>query len=65
VSELKGFQRITLEPGKSQDVEFILPTDALAFHNRDMRLVTAASRVYRVWVSGDSAGGQPVEFEIE
>lgn len=64
VRELKGFQRIELEPGKSQDVEFVLPTDALAFHNRDMRLVTEPGR-YRVWVSGDSASGQPVEFEIE
>jgi beta-glucosidase len=64
VRELKGFQRITLEPGKSQDVEFVLPTDALAFHNGEMKLVTEPGR-YRVWVSGDSASGQPVEFDIE
>jgi beta-glucosidase len=64
VRELKGFQRITLDPGKSQDVEFMLSTDALAFHNRDMKLATEPGR-YRVWVSGDSASGQPVEFVVE
>jgi beta-glucosidase len=64
VRELKGFQRITLEPGKSKDVEFTLTSDALAFHNQEMKLVTEPGR-YRVWVSDDSASGQPVEFQIE
>ena len=64
VRELKGFQRITLEQGKSQDVEFVLPSDALAFHNGEMKRVTEPGR-YRVWVSSDSASGQPAEFDIE
>ena len=64
VRELKGFERFTLEPGKSKDVEFVLAPDALAFHNREMKLVTEPGR-YRVWVSGDSASGQPVEYEVE
>ncbi|HTS18696.1 MAG TPA: glycoside hydrolase family 3 N-terminal domain-containing protein [Verrucomicrobiae bacterium] len=64
VRELKGFQRVTVQPGQSKDLEFTLSTDALAFHNREMKLVTEPGR-YRVWVSGDSASGQPVEFEVE
>jgi beta-glucosidase len=64
VRELKGFQRITLEQGKSQDVEFVLPSDALGFHNGEMKRVTEPGR-YRVWVSSDSASGQPAEFDIE
>jgi beta-glucosidase len=64
VRELKGFQRITLDQGKSQDVDFVLPTDALAFHNGEMKRVTEPGR-YQVWVSGDSASGQPAEFDIE
>jgi len=64
VRELKGFQRVTLAPGQSQVVGFDLSTDSLAFHNVDMKRVTEPGR-YRVWVSGDSATGQPAEFEIE
>ena len=64
VRELKGFQRNTLDQGKSQDVEFVVPTDALAFHNGEMKRVTEPGR-YRVWVSSDSASGQPAEFDIE
>ena len=64
VRELKGFQRLTLDPGQSKVVEFTLPTGALAFHNREMKLVTEPGR-YQLWISGDSATGQPVEFEIE
>jgi len=64
VRELKGFQRVTLAPGQSQVVDFVLSSDSLAFHNVDMKRVTEPGR-YRVWVSGDSATGQPAEFEIE
>ncbi|HVM61519.1 MAG TPA: beta-glucosidase BglX [Verrucomicrobiae bacterium] len=64
VRELKGFQRITLLPGQGRDVEFTLSADMLSFHDRDMKLVTEPGR-YRVWISGDSASGQPVEFQIE
>jgi len=64
VRELKGFQRVTLDPGKSQDLDFTLSTDMLAFHNGEMKLATEPGR-YRVWVSPDSASGQPAEFDIE
>jgi len=39
VKELKGFRRIHLQPGKSETVEFHLPTGLLAFYNRDMERV--------------------------
>ena len=64
VRELKGFQRVSLAPGESRTVEFVLPTEALAFHNREMKLVTEPGK-FRVWVCGDSASGLPVEFEIK
>ena len=35
VRELKGFQRVRLEPGETQTVAFRLSTDALAFYGRD------------------------------
>jgi len=39
VKELRGFRRITLDPGRTQKVEFTLGPDELSFLNRDMRRV--------------------------
>lgn len=37
VQELKGFRRISLQPGASTTVNFTLATDAFAFWNEDMK----------------------------
>lgn len=37
--ELKGFRRITLEPGEKKRLTFALPIELLAYHDRDMNLV--------------------------
>ena len=37
IKELKGFQRITLEPNESKYVTFIIDSDMLAFYNLDMQ----------------------------
>jgi len=39
VKELKGFQRVSLEPGEKETVGFVLPFDELAFYNRKMEKV--------------------------
>lgn len=39
VKELKGFKRITLEPGEKRSVEFTLGLEELAFTNIDMKRV--------------------------
>jgi len=39
VKELKGFQRISLNPGESKTVTFEITPDQLAFHNIDMKYV--------------------------
>jgi len=39
VKELKGYKRLTLEPGQSQTVIFYLDVNQLAFYDRKMRLV--------------------------
>jgi beta-glucosidase len=39
VKELKGFRRVTLQPGASTTVEFSLDRDAFAFWNEDMKYV--------------------------
>jgi beta-glucosidase len=36
--ELRGFQRVTLQPGESRRVTFQLPVDQLAFYDRELQL---------------------------
>jgi len=39
VKELKGFQRITLQPGEKKQLEFTLGPEQLGFYNRAMKFV--------------------------
>jgi beta-glucosidase len=39
VKELKGYTRITLQPGETSLVTFHLPINQLAFYNNDLELV--------------------------
>lgn len=63
VRELKGFQRITLEPGESRRTSFTLHTDELAFYNRQMALVTEPG-MFHVWIGGSSNADLWGQFEI-
>jgi len=37
--ELKGFQRLTLQPGEKKTVTFVMPVELLAYYDIDMNLV--------------------------
>jgi beta-glucosidase len=63
VRELKGFQRIRLEPGECREVHFRLHTQELAFFNRDMQCVTEPGR-FHTWIGGSSDAELRGEFEI-
>ena len=63
VRELKGFKKVALAAGETRTVEFTLTNKELAFWNIDMKEVVEPAKL-SVWVSGDSASGTPVEFEI-
>ena len=39
VKELKGFQKVRLDPGEKRKIVFTLPTELLAFYDEDMRLI--------------------------
>ncbi len=54
VLELKGFARVSLEPGERRTVRFRLPTDLLAFHDPDLRLVVEPGE-FEVRVGASSA----------
>ncbi len=39
VRELRGYRRVSLEPGETCTLSFLLPVNQLAFYNRDLSLV--------------------------
>jgi beta-glucosidase len=63
VEELKGFQRITLEPGATKTVEFTLGPDALAFYNEEMRRVVEPG-LFDVMVGGNSVDLMKTTLEV-
>lgn len=63
VKELKGFQRVTLQPGEKRRVEFTLSHDQLAFWNREMRFVVEPGE-FRVMVGSNSRDVIEAKFEV-
>jgi beta-glucosidase len=53
VKELRGFRRITLDPGQTQAVQFSLGFDELSFLNRDMHRVVEPG-TFKIMVGGNS-----------
>jgi beta-glucosidase len=53
IKELRGFRRITLEPGETKTVEFALGFDQLSFLNREMRPVVEPG-TFKIMVGGNS-----------
>jgi beta-glucosidase len=63
VKELKGFQRIRLKPGEISKVAFVLGPDDLAFHGRDMNLITEPGE-FHVWIGGSSEAELSTAFTL-
>src|SRR6266480_2566176 len=53
VKELRSFQRVTLDPGQTQTVEFTLGPESLSFLNRDMHRVVEPG-TFKIMVGGNS-----------
>jgi beta-glucosidase len=64
VKELKRFARVELAAGETKTVTFELPVEELAFWNIDMEYVVEPGD-FRLWVAGDSASGEPVNFVVK
>lgn len=64
VKELKGFQKISLEPGESKLVDFILSTDDLKFWDIDVNF-TVEPGDFNLWIGGDSQSGLMAEFKVK
>ena len=63
VRELKGFERLRLEPGERRTVTFRLHTNDLAFYGADMQR-RAEPGQFRAWVGGSSAAALGADFAV-
>jgi beta-glucosidase len=63
VRALKAFERVALAPGETKKVTFALGPEAFALWDIQNERKVEASQV-SLWVSPDSAHGQPIELEI-
>ncbi len=64
VRELKGFERVTLQPGETKHVEFPLSFNELSFYNVESKPVVEPT-TYKVWVGGSSLATAETSFEVK
>ena len=63
VKELKGFQKIKLQPGERQVVSFMLPVSDLTFLNAELEPVIEPGE-FKVWIGPNSIDGLQGSFEV-
>lgn len=63
VRVLKGFRRVHLKPGETQNVQFTITAGDLAFYDENLKLSTEAGD-YEVWIAPDAAHGTPAGFTL-
>jgi beta-glucosidase len=63
VKQLKGFQRISLEPGEQRRVRFEVPAAELGCIGLDMRYAVEPG-AFKVWIGPDSTTGLEGQFEV-
>ncbi|MEA2203982.1 MAG: beta-glucosidase [Blastocatellia bacterium] len=63
VKELKGFQRVTLQPGEKRRIEFVLTREQLGFWNREMRFVVEPGE-FKVMVGPNSEDVIETTFQV-
>lgn len=64
VKELKGFERIHLEPGQTRTVQFVITPDKLSFLDENMNRVVE-SGVFDIMVGPSSASDQLLTTKLE
>lgn len=64
VRELKGFQKVKLNPGESSDVTFSITSHDLGYFDGEGHWLVEPGK-FQLWITKDSASGKPVDFELE
>ncbi|MDD6615719.1 MAG: beta-glucosidase BglX, partial [Lachnospiraceae bacterium] len=62
--ELKGFRKVTLAPGESEMVEFVIDEPMLRFLRADGTVGSEPGQ-FRVWIADSSASGESLSFCLE
>ena len=63
VKELKGFQKIMLQPGQTKMVSFTLNEEALKFYNSDLKFV-AEPGDFKIFIGGNSRDVKEANFTL-
>lgn len=63
VRSLIGFQKVSLAPGETKQVTFLLGPEAFAFWNDQNKFAAEPAKV-TLWIGPDSTRGAPTSFEI-
>jgi beta-glucosidase len=64
VEDLKGFKKITLQPGQSQDVSFTITTDLLKFYNSELKYDWEPGQFF-IRIGGNSRDVKSAEVKWE
>lgn len=64
VKELKGFQKIMLQPGEGKDITFTLSSNDLSFYKKDMSFGSEPGK-FIVFVGGNSRDTKQAEFALK
>jgi len=64
VRELKGFKRLTLSPGETQTVEFVLTAKELTYWSAAVRDWVQDETIIDIMVGADSAATLSASFEV-
>ncbi|MCD7972744.1 MAG: beta-glucosidase BglX [Candidatus Azobacteroides sp.] len=64
VKELKGFEKISLQPGESKTVQFTITPEMLKFYNYDLQYVFEPGD-FEVMIGGNSRDVQSAQFTLK
>lgn len=64
VRELKGFERISLQPGETKTLKFTLGRDELQFWSPQKRQWVVEPTRFDVWAGEDSTASLHVDFAV-
>jgi beta-glucosidase len=64
VKELKGFQKVALQPGESRQISFTITPEALKSYNADLQW-TAEPGKFSVFIGGSSATANKAAFTLK